>query len=59
MDETVVALRIGPCVLVARGEGLKLRQMTQEDGRAEIRGRLDGLSYESAPSPRRLHRMFG
>ena len=59
VEETGVALRVGPFVLIARGEGLKLRQMSPDDGRVEIVGRVDGMSYESAPTGGRLRRLFG
>ena len=58
VDETGVALRVGPCVLIARGEGLKLRQMTPDDGRVDVQGKVDSLSYETA-SGGRLRRLFG
>lgn len=59
VDETGVALRVGPCVLIAQGEGLKLRQMSPDDGRVEVLGRVDSLRYEIAPTGGRLRRLFG
>ena len=59
MDETGVALRVGPCVLIAQGEGLKLRQMSPDDGRVDVLGRVDSLRYETAPAGGRLRRLFG
>ena len=59
VDETGVALRVGPCVLIAQGEGLKLRQMSPDDGRVDVLGRVDSLRYETAPAGGRLRRLFG
>ena len=59
-DETAVVLRAGDRALIVRGEGLALRSLTPEEGRVEIRGRVDGLSYEQGgPEKGLLRRLFG
>ena len=59
-DETMVVLRMTDCVLLVRGEGLALRSLAPEDGRVELRGRVDGLSYEQGGQEKGLlRRLFG
>ena len=59
-DETAVVLRTGDRVLVVRGEGLALRSLTPEEGRVEVRGRVDALSYEAGGAEKGLlRRLFG
>ena len=58
-DETAVVLRTGDQLLVVRGEGLALRQLAPEEGRVEVRGRVDGLSYEQGGVHKGLRRLFG
>lgn len=59
-DETLVVLRMADCVLLVRGEGLALRSLAPEDGRVELRGRVDGLSYEQGGQEKGLlRRLFG
>lgn len=59
-DENLVVLQTGDRLLAVRGEALALRQLTPEEGRVELRGRVEALSYESGG--RRgglLRRLFG
>lgn len=59
-DETLVVLRTVDCLLVVRGEGLVLRSLAPEDGRVEVRGQVDGLSYERGGQEKGLlRRLFG
>lgn len=59
-DETLVVLQAADSLLVVRGEGLALRSLAPEDGRVEVRGRVDGLSYEQGgPEKGLLRRLFG
>ena len=59
-DETAVVLRTGDRLLVVRGEGLALRQLAPEEGRVEVRGRVDSLSYEQGGTHKGLlRRLFG
>ena len=59
-DETMVVLRMAERLLVVRGEGLALRSLAPEDGRVELRGRIDGLSYEQGGQEKGLlRRLFG
>ena len=59
-DESAVVLRTGDRLLVVRGEGLALRQLAPEEGRVEVRGRVDGLSYEQGGTHKGLlRRLFG
>lgn len=59
-DETLVVLRMTELLLVVRGEGLALRSLAPEDGRVELRGKIDGLSYEQSGQEKGLlRRLFG
>ena len=59
VEETGVALRVGQCVLMVRGAGLKLRELRPEGGRVEVLGSIDAIGYEAAPSGGLLRRLFG
>ena len=58
-DEAAVILRLEQGLLIVQGAGLSLKQLAPEGGRLEIRGRVNSLSYEQAPSGGRLRRLFG
>lgn len=59
-DESAVVLRTGDRLLVVRGEGLALRQLAPEEGRVEIRGRIEALGYEQGGARvGLLRRLFG
>ena len=60
-DESAVVLRTADRLLLVRGEGLALRQMAPDEGRVEIRGRVEGLSFEQGggSSGGLLRRLFG
>lgn len=59
-DENTVVLRTGDRLLVVRGQSLTLRQLTPEEGRVEIRGLVEALSYEQGGRQGGLlHRLFG
>lgn len=60
LEENLVVLRRGDRLLVIRGEGLRLRQLEPMEGRVELRGRVDSLSFER-PGPEKglLRRIFG
>lgn len=59
-DETGVAVKLSNRVLLVRGEGLTLRQLTPQDGKVEVRGTINLLSYETAgPAGGLLRRLFG
>lgn len=59
-DESAVVLRTGDRLLVVRGQGLALRQLTPEAGRVELRGLVEALSYEQGGRPGGLlRRLFG
>ena len=59
-DETAVVLRTGDRALIVRGEGLTLRSLTPEDGKVEVRGKVEALSYDQAgPEKGLLRRLFG
>ena len=59
VDPESVVLRAGSRILVVRGEGLALKQLTPSDGVVEIRGQTDSLSYEQAGRSGLLRRLFG
>jgi sporulation protein YabP len=58
-EEGLVVLRTGDRLLVVRGEGLALRQLAPEEGRVEVRGRVDLLSWEQSAPRGGLRRLFG
>ena len=59
-DESVVVLQTCDRLLVVRGQGLSLRQLAPEDGRVELRGRVEALSYEQElQRGGLLRRLFG
>ena len=59
-DESTVVLRTGDRLLVVRGKGLALRQLAPEDGRVELRGKVEALGYEQGGGKTGLlHRLFG
>lgn len=59
-DETLVVLRMAERLLVVRGEGLALRSLAPEDGRVELRGGIEGVSYEQGGQEKGLlRRLFG
>ena len=59
-DEELVVLQTADRLLVIRGEELALRSLTPEDGRVEVRGRVNGLSYEQGGQEKGLlRRLFG
>ena len=59
-DENGVAVKVGSRVLVIRGDGLTLKQLTPQDGKVEVRGTVNLLSYETAVQPGGLfRRLFG
>ena len=59
-DPDLVVLRTGDRLLVVRGGGLALRRLSPDEGRVEVRGRVDSLSYErDAVRGGLLRRFFG
>ena len=59
-DETEVILQTAENLLVVRGSGLALRQLTREGGLAEIRGQIDAVSYgQRIEQGGLLRRLFG
>lgn len=59
-DPDTVVLRTGDSLLVVRGGGLALRRLSPDEGRVEVRGRVDALSYEQdAARGSFLRRLFG
>lgn len=59
-DPDAVVLRMADRLLIVRGAGLALRGMSPEEGRVELRGRVDSLSYEQdAARDGLLRRIFG
>ncbi len=59
-DPDTVVLRMTDRLLIVRGGGLALRGMAPEEGRVELRGRVDSLSYEQdAARDGFLRRLFG
>ena len=59
-DETLVVLQMADRLLAVRGEGLTLRQLAPQEGRVEVRGMVDGLSYEQSGQSRSWRRrLFG
>lgn len=59
-DDTVVVLRTADRLLVIRGEALALSRLSPEDGRVEVRGQVEGLSYEQGGQEKGLlRRLFG
>lgn len=59
-DETAVVLRVTEQLLVVRGEGLSLLQLAPQEGRVELRGRVDLLGYEGDRLAKGgLRRLFG
>ncbi len=59
-DDTLVVLRTADRLLVVRGEALALSRLSPEDGCVEVRGRVDGLSYEQGGQEKGLfRRLFG
>ena len=59
-DPDLVVLRTGDRLLVVRGGGLALRRLSPDEGRVEVRGRVDSLSYErDAARGGLLRRLFG
>ena len=57
-DETAVVLRTADRLLVVRGEALALRSLTPEEGRVEVRGRIEALGYQQGAAQRR-RRLLG
>ena len=53
-----VVLRLGQSLLVVRGEGLRLKQLSEAGGLVEILGTVGALQYERAPAGR-LRRLLG
>lgn len=59
-DPDLAVLRTGDRLLVVRGGGLALRRLSPDEGRVEVRGRVDSLSYErDAARGGLLRRLFG
>lgn len=59
-DDTVVVLQTADRLLVVRGEALALSRLSPEDGQVEVRGQVDGLSYEQGGQEKGLlRRLFG
>ena len=59
-DPDTVVLRTGDSLLVVRGGGLALRRLSPDEGKVEVRGRVDALSYEQdAVRGGFLRRLFG
>ena len=59
-DETAVVLQTGDRLLVIRGRGLALRQLTPDEGRVELRGQIEALGYEQGMERGGLlRRLFG
>ena len=60
VEETAIVLRTADRLLTVRGEGLVLRQLAPEEGRVELRGRIEALFYgEEAGRGGLLRRLFG
>lgn len=59
-DPDAVVLRMADRLLIVRGGGLALRGMSPEEGRVEVRGRVESLSYEQdAVRGGLFRRLFG
>ena len=59
-DDTVVVLQTADRLLVVRGEALALSRLSPENGQVEVRGRVDGMSYEQGGQEKGLlRRLFG
>lgn len=59
-DESMVVLQTADRLLVVHGQGLALRQLAPEEGRVEVRGKVEGLRYEAGgPKGGLLRRLFG
>ena len=58
-DPQTVVLRLEAGLLLVHGDRLSLKQLAPEDGRLEVRGTVDAVNYEQAPSKGLLRRMLG
>ena len=59
-DESAVVLRTADRLLVVRGDGLSLRQLAPEEGRVEVRGGIQAVSFEQGGQRQGLlRRLFG
>ena len=59
-EEALVVLQTAEGLLVVRGEGLALRSLAPEDGRVEVRGKVESLSYAQGGQEKGLlRRLFG
>lgn len=45
-DETAAVLNTAAGMLVVQGEGLQLKQLSEEDGRVAVVGQVSALHYE-------------
>ncbi len=60
IEDEAVVLQTQDQLLVVRGRELRLRQLTPQEGRVELRGRVDALSFEQdAASRGLLRRLLG
>lgn len=55
-DETTVVLATGLGTLVVQGEGLRLRQLTREQGQMSVEGTITALGYQERREPGRWWR---
>lgn len=58
-DDTAVVLHTGLGTAVIRGQGLQLRNLTQEGGQVAVEGTVDAIVYEELRSGGWLQRIFG
>ncbi len=57
-DETAVVLQTSLGSLVVQGEGLQLRNLSQDGGQVAVDGRISGMHYEE-PRAGGWRRFFG
>ena len=58
-DESSVLLQTPERLLLVRGAELALRQLAPGEGRVELRGRVDSLSYGGSPERSLRRRLLG
>lgn len=58
-DETAVVLQTSLGCLVVQGEGLQLRNLSQEGGQVAVEGQISGLHYEEPRHAGGWRRFFG
>lgn len=58
VEETAVVLQTADGLLTVRGEALTLRQLAPEEGRVELRGKIEALFYGQEPARGGILRRF-